>query len=83
MESARPITLECFYAYGYRGRSMMAVRAPFATGAEACELIGRIVQIEGVAYRALAVFRQVSGPIAVGEPIGLEVRALAPDRPAA
>ena len=86
MENPTPsseITLEPFYAYGYRGRSMMAVRAPFAMSSDASELVGQIARIDGAPYRVLGVWRQISGPIAKGEPIGLEVRAGGSARPAA
>lgn len=77
MDSTSPIPLECFYEYGYRGRIMLAVRSPFATSNEAPELMGRTVQANGALWLALAVSRQISGPIALGEPIGLVVRRLA------
>lgn len=83
MDSDTPIPLECLYAYGYRGRAMLAVRAPFATTGDAPDLIGRTVLANGALWRALAVSRQISGPIAKGEPIGLEVRALAAEGSAA
>ena len=63
--------LSCFYAYGYGGRTMYAVRAPFATPNEG--LVGRVARIEGKLYRIVSVLRQIGGPIAVGEPIGVEV----------
>ncbi len=68
------IGLEAFYAYGYQGREMMAVRAPFAMAAAADEIIGRRVMIGAAHYRVVAVKRQVRGPIAAGEPIGIEIR---------
>lgn len=77
------ITLESYYAYGYQGRSMVAARAPFAMSGEAAELVGRTVRIDGALYRVAGVFRQISGPIAKGEPVGLEVRATESARPAA
>lgn len=86
MENPTPppeITLEAFYAYGYQGRSMIAARAPFAMSGDAPELVGRTVGIDGALYRVAGVFRQISGPIAQGEPIGLEVRAAESARPAA
>lgn len=72
---APTLSLECFYAYGYRGRAMFAVRAPFAMEGEARELIGKTARIDGASYEILAVSRQISGPIAKGEPIGVEGRA--------
>ena len=78
MESPAPPTalqLECFYAYGYRGRAMFAVRAPFAMDGAAQELIGKKALIDGVLREIVAVSRQISGPIAKGEPIGVEARA--------
>lgn len=80
---ASDIALEHFYAYGWRGRNMMAVRSPFAMDGAARELIGQNVRIDGVNYEILAVSRQISGPIAAGEPIGVEVRGLDLARPAA
>jgi hypothetical protein len=68
------IILEAFYCYGYKGRDMIAVRAPFAMSARADEMIGREVEVAGRRYVALGVARQISGPIAKGEPIGIEVR---------
>jgi hypothetical protein len=65
------IDLYCFYAYGYGGRTMYAVRAPFATPNEG--LVGRVARIEGKLYRIVSVLRQIGGPIAAGEPIGVEV----------
>jgi hypothetical protein len=70
------IDLEFFYSYGYQGRTMMAVRAPFATTGDGAGLIGRIVRIGGVCFEARSIGRQISGPIAVGEPIGVEVRPI-------
>ena len=72
--------LDAFYAYGYRGRAMFAVRAPFAMAADGRALVGRIVRIQGARYEVRAIARQTSGPIAPGEPIGVEVCAVAPDR---
>lgn len=65
--------LEPFYSYGYKGKSMLAVRAPFATSAT--DLIGRIARVEGRRFEILSVARMASGPIARGEPIGVELRA--------
>jgi len=73
------LELEAFYPYGFGGREMIAVRAPFATSHEAPDLVGRIARVDGRRYEILAISRQISGPIAKGEPIGVEVRALAPE----
>ena len=81
--SQSEIALEPYYAYGYRGRTMMAVRAPFATSGKVPDLVGRIARIDGTAYRVIGISRQISGPIAKGEPIGVEVRLLDPARPTA
>jgi hypothetical protein len=70
------IELESFYAYGYQQRSMIAVRAPSAMANDAAELVGRVALIAGRRYRVLAVARQITGPVAKGEPIGIEVSAL-------
>ena len=83
LASAPEIALESYYSYGYQGRSMVAARAPFAMSGDAPELVGRIARIDGALYRVAGVFRQISGPIAKGEPIGLEVRAAESARPAA
>ena len=73
MISVEAIELEAFYAYGHQGREMIAVRSPFAMAATAEEIVDRLVQIGGRRYRVLAVRRQISGPIAFGEPIGIAV----------
>lgn len=82
MASHPEIALESYYSYGHRGRAMTAVRAPFAMRGDAPEIVGRTVRIDGVAHLVLAVSRQISGPIAKGEPIGVETRALDPAAPA-
>lgn len=76
MSMPETIRLEAFYSYGYKGREMIAVRAPSAMSAEASEIIGRPVDVAGRRYVVLAVARQISGPIHAGEPIGIEVREL-------
>ena len=68
------IQFEAFYSYGYDGKEMMAVRAPFPMAAKADEIIGRRVRIGDRHYRVLSVRRQIYGPIPAGEPIGIEVR---------
>jgi hypothetical protein len=82
MTSAADFDLESFYAYAFRGKAMMAVRAPFATTGDAPDLIGRTARIGGALYEIVALSRQISGPIAKGEPIGVEVRSLAGGEPA-
>lgn len=67
------IPLFAFYAYGYRGRPMYAVRAPFAMPGTGEGLVGRVAGIEGKLYRVHSILRQIDGPIAAGEPIGVEV----------
>jgi len=76
-----PIKVEAFYRYGHKGRDMIAIVAPFAMSADASEIIGRTVLIGARAQQVIAVARQISGPIAKGEPIGVETRdvALSPD----
>ena len=68
------LELESFYAYGYRGRRMFAVRAPFATQADGRGLVGRTARIAGARYEIVAVSRQTTRPITEGESIGIEVR---------
>lgn len=65
---------EAFYHYGYDGKEMIAVRAPFALSAGADEIIGQRARIDGCHYRILSMKRQIHGPVPAGEPIGLEVR---------
>ena len=52
---------------------MYAVRAPFAMPGTGEGLLGRVAAIEGKPYRVLSILRQIDGPIAAGEPIGVEV----------
>lgn len=73
MSSGAILDLELLYAYGYRDRPMMAVRSPFATPGDAPDLVGRIARIGGERVKILAISRQISGPIAKGEPIGVEI----------
>ena len=82
MSAEDALDLDVFYAYGYQGRSMMAVRAPFAMTGDAPDLVGRIARISGAQYEILSISRQIAGPIAAGEPIGVEVRPALRDRPA-
>ncbi|KAF2989175.1 hypothetical protein OGR47_02435 [Methylocystis sp. MJC1] len=72
MADGEPIEVEAFYHYGYRGRDMIAIRAPFAMSTDS-EIIGRRVLVGNTAHRVRGVFRQISGPIQKGEPIGVEV----------
>jgi len=74
MPAQNIIDLDLFYSYGYQGRTMMAVRAPFAMARDGADLTGRLVRIDGVCFEVLSVGRQISGPVAAGEPIGVEVR---------
>ena len=71
----------CFYAYGRQGRTMYAIRAPFAAPASGEGLIGRRVRIEGKLGRGVSILRQIDGPIAAGDPIGVEVSAVDQDLP--
>jgi len=76
MVDSNVLKLESYYTYGFAKRNMIAVRAPFATTGEAPDLIGRVAEVGGDLYEIVAVSRQISGPIANGEPIGIEVRRL-------
>ena len=76
MSSTADLDLDVFYSYGYKGKSMLAVRAPFATTGDAPDLVGRVALVGGQRYEIIAVSRQISGRIAKGEPIGIEVRLL-------
>ena len=69
-----PIAVGAFYHYGYGGREMLAIRAPFAMGADAADIIGRAIEADGRRYVVLSIARQTSGPIHRGEPIGVELR---------
>jgi hypothetical protein len=70
------IGLFCFYAYGYKARAMYAVRAPFAMSEAGEGLIGRLARIHGKLYRVVSIMRQIDGPIAAGDAIGVEVSAV-------
>ncbi|WP_424360120.1 hypothetical protein [Methylocystis parvus] len=74
MSDVEPIEVEAFYRYGYRGREMIAIRAPFAMSADS-EIIGRNVRVGASVHHVMGVLRQISGPIQKGEPIGVEVAA--------
>jgi hypothetical protein len=52
---------------------MYAVRAPWRMSGAAEDLIGRVVEIDNQTYHVRSVWRQIRGPIAAGEPIGVEV----------
>ncbi|MBM3552337.1 MAG: hypothetical protein FJX45_11320 [Alphaproteobacteria bacterium] len=69
-----PIAVEAFYAYGYGGRRMLAIRAPFAMGADGADIIGRAIEADGRRYVVVSIARQISGPIHHGEPFGVELR---------
>ncbi|MBM3564022.1 MAG: hypothetical protein FJX48_12985 [Alphaproteobacteria bacterium] len=69
-----PIAVEAFYRYGYKGRPMLAIRAPFAMGAEGAEIVGRAIEADGRRYVVVSIARQISGPIHRGEPFGVELR---------
>jgi hypothetical protein len=73
MQDEPILNLEAFYPYGYKGRDMIAVAAPFAMSGETPEIVGRRVAIGGAFYRVMGVARQITGKIHKGEPIGLEV----------
>lgn len=72
MPDDAPIEVETFYRYGYRGRDMMAIRAPFAMSTDA-EIVGKRLLADSVIFRVASVARQISGPIQKGEPIGVEI----------
>ncbi len=72
--SLGPLDLEILYPYGFQGREMFAVRAPHAMSHKAEGLVGRELSVGGTLYSILAVHRQISGPIAASEPVGLEVK---------
>ena len=67
------LSLRALYFYGYQGRSMVAVRAPSAMPDNARALVGRYAEAAGRRFRIVATERQISGPVAAGEPIGLEI----------
>ncbi|MFO1104322.1 MAG: hypothetical protein U1E20_15615 [Methylocystis sp.] len=69
-----PIAVEAFYRYGYEGRRMLAIRAPFAMGADGADIIGRAIEANGRSYVVVSIARQISGPIHLGEPFGVELR---------
>ncbi len=69
-----PIAVDAFYRYGYGGRQMVAIRAPFAMGADGADIIGRTIEADGRRYVVASIARQISGPIHRGEPFGVELR---------
>jgi len=88
MLDEEPISVEVYYHYGYKERDMIAIISPFAMSADASEIIGRTVLVDGRPRRVLSIARQISGPIAKGEPIGIEAcdvsaRPGVPDRESA
>ncbi len=70
-----PIAVEAFYRYGYGGRRMLAIRAPFAMGGDGADIIGRVIEADGRRYIVASIARQISGPIHQGEPFGVELRS--------
>lgn len=66
-----PITAEVFYRYGYKGRDMIAIRAPFTMSGDS-GLIGRRLRVGKEIFEVKRVLRQISGTIQKGEPIGVE-----------
>jgi hypothetical protein len=72
MPDEEPIAVEAFYAYGYRGKDMIAIVSPFAMSASASEIIGHTVRVGDRVHKVLGVARQISVPIQKGEPIGIE-----------
>ena len=68
-----PLRLDVLYRYGLNGRAMVAARAPFAMLDNARELVGRTADVEGERVRIVSIARQISGPVAKGEPIGIEI----------
>jgi hypothetical protein len=77
MNNGDPIVAEAFYRYGYKGREMIAIRSPFAMSAYS-EIIGRDIRVGAAVLRVLGVWRQISGPVQKGEPIGVEIESQAP-----
>ncbi|WP_457797984.1 hypothetical protein [Methylocystis sp. S23] len=77
MPDSEAIEVEAFYRYGYRGREMIAIRSPFAMSSDS-EIIGRRLRVGAAEHRVLGVWRQISGPIQKGEPIGAEIEAPGP-----
>ena len=67
------LDLEIHYPYGYMGRQMIAIRSHAPMSAAAEGLVGKGLVWNGHGYRIVAVHRQFQGPIAAGEPLGIEV----------
>jgi hypothetical protein len=67
-----PIAVEVFYRYGYQGRDMIAIRAPFTMPHDS-ELIGKRLCVSKDVFEVKSLLRQGSGWIQKGEPIGVEV----------
>ena len=55
---------------------MYAIRAPFAMPETGEGLVGRLARIQGKLYRVVAIMREIGGPIAAGDPIGVAAQAL-------
>jgi hypothetical protein len=72
MTQDEPVTVESFYHYGYGGREMIAIRAPFSASVDK-ELIGQLLRVDGGVFTVKSVLRQITGPIQKGEPIGVEI----------
>jgi len=72
MADEAPVTVGVFYRYGYKGRDMLAIRAPFTASGDTA-LVGRRLRVFGDIFEVKSVLRQVSGAIQKGEPIGVEV----------
>jgi hypothetical protein len=77
MSESEAAPVEVFYRYGFRGRDMIAIRAPGHMASDA-DFVGRDIAIDNRIYRVRAVSRQISGPIHPGEPVGVEVEERLP-----
>lgn len=80
MTQSAETVLDPLYFYGYRGKAMVAAPAPAAMPDNAKALIGEIVAVGTARYRVLSIQRQISGPVAKGEPIGIEIEPVGPER---
>jgi hypothetical protein len=72
------IGLYCFYAYGYKGRTMRAVRAPFMISEAGEGLVGRLAWIQGKLCRVVSIMRQIDGPTVAGDALGVEISLVDP-----
>ena len=61
-----PIAVEAFYRYGYAAARMLAIRAPFAMGADGAEIIGRAVEADGRRLRSSSRLRARSPDRSIG-----------------